>query len=47
MCALQLLGELAVLDLEDEEPEVLRAIIDTCRDLQDRAEGALTAWGPA
>ena len=34
-----------VASIEDEDPETLRAIIDTCRDLEDRAEGALASWG--
>jgi hypothetical protein len=33
--------------VEDEDPEVLRNVIDTCRDQEHRAELALAEWGPA
>lgn len=44
---LDLLCRAASEPIEDLDPEDLRALIDTARDLVDRAEMALAAWGPA
>ena len=44
---MELLDQLAEWDLEDEDPEVLRSVIDTGTDLVRRAEEALAAWGPS
>lgn len=42
---LEKLCEAAQLPIEECDPEVLRDVISTCRDLLDRAETALALWG--
>lgn len=41
------LCEAAQVPIEECEPQVLRDVISTCRDIIERAETALDAWGSA